>query len=333
MNLLEVRNLQVRIGDLGIVDVEELTVERGRHLAIVGESGSGKTMTAMSLVGLQADDAEVTGSIRLGGEEIVDRGERALRSIRGGRVGVVFQDPLRALNPTMRVGRQVEEALRLHGKLSRRARQERVRALLERVRLPDPEAIARRYPHELSGGQRQRVLIAGAIACEPELLIADEPTTALDVTVQRSVLTLLRELGRDADMSIILVSHNLGVVQSLCDDVAVMYGGRVVESGPVAETLARPRHRYTKALIDANPRFDPGERRAGDAPPLSNIPGTVPAAGRFPEGCPFRGRCDGELPQCSTMPRPTAVDRRHAFRCWNPVCSETPMTRAEAAGR
>jgi peptide/nickel transport system ATP-binding protein len=333
VNLLEIRNLQVRIGEASIVDVEELTVEGGRHLAIVGESGSGKTMTAMSLVGLQTEDAEVSGSIRIAGEEIVDRRERELRSIRGRRVGVVFQDPLRALNPTMRVGRQVEEALRLHGKLSRRARQQRVRTLLERVRLPDPEAMARRYPHELSGGQRQRVLIAGAIAWEPELLIADEPTTALDVTVQRQILELLQELSTDADMSVVLVSHNLGVVQSLCDEVAVMYGGRVVECGPVDEIIARPRHRYTKALIDANPRFDPGARWEGEPPPLRNIPGTVPAAGHFPEGCPFRGRCDAELGECATMPAPTAVDHRHAFRCWNPVSSESPASRAEVAGR
>jgi peptide/nickel transport system ATP-binding protein len=227
----------------------------------------------------------------------------------------------------------VEEPLRLHGKLSRRARRERVRALLERVRLPDPEAIARRYPHELSGGQRQRVLIAAAIACEPELLIADEPTTALDVTVQRRILDLLQELSSEENMSVILVSHDLGVVQSLCHDVAVMYGGRVVEWGPVADLIARPQHRYTKALIDANPRFDPGARLDGDPPPLRNIPGTVPAAGQFPEGCPFRGRCDGELAECSRMPAVTAVARGHVFRCWNPVASASPTPRREAAGR
>ncbi|MEN3284522.1 MAG: peptide/nickel transport system ATP-binding protein [Solirubrobacteraceae bacterium] len=321
MTLLTAKDLRVCIGGVEIVRLEELTIERGRHLAIVGESGSGKTMTAMSLIGLQPKDAVVSGSVRLGEQEILQARERDLRLVRGLQVGVVFQDPLRSLNPTMRVGRQVEEALRLHEDLTGRERKARVLALLERVRLPDPGEIARRYPHELSGGQRQRILIAGAIACQPQLLIADEPTTALDVTVQNEILELLRELSRDEEMSVLLISHNLGVVRSLCQEVAVMYGGHLVERGSIADVIARPRHRYTKALIDANPRFDPSEPGMFDEP-LRGIPGTVPAAGRLPAGCPFRGRCEAEVEQCSAMPQFTAAGPHHAFRCWNPVPGE-----------
>jgi peptide/nickel transport system ATP-binding protein len=321
--LLRARDLSIHVGDVEVVDIDELTLWPGRHLAIVGESGSGKTMTALGLIGLQTGDAVVRGSVTFGGQELVGLTERRLGAIRGARIGVVFQDALRALNPTMPVGRQIEEALRLHERLGRAERRARVLSVLERVRLPEPAALARRYPHELSGGQRQRVLIAGAIVCRPRVLIADEPTTALDVTVQAEILQLLGELSADGGMSVLLVSHDLGVVRSLCHDVAVMYGGRIVERGPVAEVIGRPRHRYTKALIEANPRFDPAgfdprgpERTAGR---LRNIPGTVPAIGRFPAGCPFRGRCDAELPDCATFPGPVERERRHLFHCWNPI--------------
>jgi peptide/nickel transport system ATP-binding protein len=203
--------------------------------------------------------------------------------------------------------------------------------LLARVRLPDPAAIARRYPHELSGGQRQRVLIAGAIACDPELLIADEPTTALDVTVQAEILQLLKDLSAASGMSVLLVSHDLGVVRSFCDDVAVMYGGQIVERGPTGEVIARPRHRYTKALIDANPRFDPGTSAVGELP-LRSIPGVVPAAGQFPAGCPFRGRCDTEAENCETPPASREAAAGHVFRCWHPVAHDRRAAIAEVSG-
>ncbi len=326
--LLRVRGLSVRVGDVPIVDLDELMLRRGRHLAIVGESGSGKTMTAMSLVGLQPSDAVVSGSATFADNELIGRSERQWRTVRGVHIGVIFQDPQRALNPMMRVGRQVEETLKLHQNLSRGERKARAISLLERVRLPDPAAIARRYPHQLSGGQRQRVLIATAIACDPQLLIADEPTTALDVTVQIEILQLLKDLSATAGMSVVLVSHDLGVVQSLCDDVAVMYGGQIVESGATGTVIATPRHRYTKALLDANPRLDsPGPAMTNQ--PLRSIPGTVPAAGRFPDGCPFRGRCDAEVPDCALPPPSIAGDDGHTFYCWNPITYESPAMPAE----
>lgn len=316
---LVISNLSVTIGGHEVVSINSLAVERGQRVGIVGESGSGKSMTVMSLVGLQPFEATVRGSIRLGAEELVGRSDRALADIRGARIGTVFQDPVRSLNPVTRVGRQVGEVLRLHTSLSAAAVRSRVVDLLGRVRLPNPAEIATRYPHQLSGGQAQRIVIAMAIAMDPELLIADEPTTALDVTVQEEILDLLRELSERCNMGLIFVSHDLGVVRAVCHDVAVMYGGKVVESGRVADVIYHPRHRYTHALVSASPRGVAGglDGESGDL--FATIPGTVPSIGRFPSGCPFRGRCDHEVRQCADRLRTTAVTAEHRHTCANPV--------------
>jgi peptide/nickel transport system ATP-binding protein len=219
----------------------------------------------------------------------------------------------------MRVGRQIDEALRLHMKLSRAQRRERVIHLLERVQLPEPETLLRRYPHQLSGGQQQRVLVAIAIACDPKLLIADEPTTALDVTVQEEIIRLLVQLSAERSMSLLFVSHDLGVVKLVCEHIAVVYGGEAVEVGPTAEIIERPQHRYTNALMAANPGIPPAdeiEDFMGQR--FTVIRGSVPALGAFPAGCRFRNRCDFASAACGEPPPTTVLDGGHRYRCWNP---------------
>lgn len=317
--LLTISDLTVHIGRHQIVSVDELVVPRGRKIGLVGESGSGKTMTAMSIVGLQPREARIEGSIQLEGHQLVGLPEKRLARLRGADVGVIFQDPLRALNPVWRVGRQIDEAIRLHASMPREQRSARVLELMQQVQLPEPDQLRRRYPHQLSGGQQQRVLIAMAIACKPKLLIADEPTTALDVTVQKGILELLVRLSDEHDMAMLFVSHNLGVVRAVCDEVAVMYGGRLVEQGPGREVIEQPRHRYTEALIGASPAqigADDLEELLGQ--PLSAIPGQVPGLGRFPAGCRFRDRCAHAVAACSEEPPVTQQDE-HRFACWNPA--------------
>ncbi|TDE13593.1 ABC transporter ATP-binding protein [Jiangella asiatica] len=318
--MLTIRDLTVRIGTHEIVSIDELDLAPGRRLGLVGESGSGKTMTAMSIVGLQPREATVTGSIVFDGRELVGLTDRQFADVRGADMGVVFQDPLRALNPTMRVGKQIGEAVRLTGDLSRAEVKARVHDLMAQVQLPEPERLARRYPHQLSGGQRQRVLIAMAIASRPRLLVADEPTTALDVTVQKGILELIDEVSTENDMSVIFVSHSLGVVRKISDDVAVLYGGRLVEMGPGAAIVDRPRHRYTEALIEANPdHADPEQAEAVIGQPLTTIPGAVPALGNFPSGCRFRDRCPHHLDECADEPPVTRQSDQHRYACWNPA--------------
>ncbi|WP_051426268.1 ABC transporter ATP-binding protein [Jiangella gansuensis] len=318
--MLSIRDLTVRIGPHEIVSVDELDLAPGRRLGLVGESGSGKTMTAMSIVGLQPREAVVTGSIVFHGRELVGLTDRQFADVRGADMGVVFQDPLRALNPTMRIGRQIAEAVRLTGDLNRAETKERVHELMAQVQLPEPARLARRYPHQLSGGQRQRVLIAMAIASRPRLLIADEPTTALDVTVQKGILDLIDTVSAENDMSVIFVSHSLGVVRKVSDDIAVLYGGRLVESGPGAAVVDRPRHRYTEALIGADPdHADPDQAEAVIGQPLTTIPGAVPPLGAFPSGCRFRDRCPHHLEVCTQDPPVTREDGPHRYTCWNPA--------------
>lgn len=251
--MLELRNLRVVSGKKVLSDIPSLSVSAGERLGIVGESGSGKTLTVMSVVSLLPEGMEVSGSVIFGGQDLLSLKESQLSKIRGSRIGVVFQDPVRALNPTMKVGRQISEVLRLHTDLSARSEvRNKMFSLFEQVSL-EGKNMVNRYPHELSGGQQQRVVIAMAMACRPELLIADEPTTALDVTVQKSILELLRRLCQDNNMGLIFVSHNLGVVQSICDRIAVMYRGNLVEVGTAKQILESPEHEYTKALIAASP--------------------------------------------------------------------------------
>lgn len=256
--MLEIENLRIAIGDRELVAFDSLEIATGERLAIVGESGSGKTLTVMSVLGLLPSVMRTTGSIRFDGVELLNKDERALAGIRGKDIGMVFQDPARALNPTKRIGAQIAETLHLHTNLNRADIRTRVLELMHRVKLPNPEALMRRYPHELSGGQQQRVVIAMAIACGPKLLIADEPTTALDVTVQQEVLQLILELSNDQNMAVIFVSHNLGVVQAVSRRIAVMFRGALVEVGPTQEVISRSEHAYTRALIAANPTIPTG---------------------------------------------------------------------------
>jgi oligopeptide transport system ATP-binding protein len=295
--LLEVRELAVRFpgraGEIHAVGGISFTLEAGRTLGIVGESGSGKSQTALALLGLQAPNARLGGSIRFEGRELLGLAQRELNRIRGGRIGLVFQDPMTSLNPYLRIGTQLAEVLVQHRGVSQAAALAESARMLDAVRIADAPARLRQYPHEFSGGMRQRVLIALALLCKPALLVADEPTTALDVTVQAGILALLRELQAGLGLALLLISHDLDVVAQVCEEVLVMYAGRVVESGPAAALLAAPRHPYSAGLLAARPRLDTplGE-------PLRPIPGQPPDLARLPAGCAFAPRCARAAPRC-----------------------------------
>ncbi len=315
MSLLEVTDLRVTLRTArGMADAlreVSFTMGRGDTLGLIGESGCGKSITALALMGLLPEGAQVTGSIRFDGTELTALDEAALCRIRGQRIGMVFQEPMTALNPLQTVGHQIAESLRLHkGTDARTARAEALR-LLERVQLPQASRRLDAYPHQLSGGQRQRVVIAIALACGPDLLIADEPTTALDVTIQREVLDLIDELVRDSGMGLLLISHNLGVMADRVRRVFVMYGGTVVESGPTAEVFGRRAHPYTQGLFAARPRL--GLARGTR---LATIPGRVPELADLPIGCPFEERCPRAAADCGrALPPPSAVAAQHDARC------------------
>ena len=247
--MLNLRNLRVTIDDFEIINIDELTLRPGARLGLVGESGSGKTMTAKAIAGLLPNEAKVAGEVNFDGQNLLTLGDRDLAKVRGKRIGFVFQDPARSLNPMMRIGKQVSEAIRIHTNLKGQAVTDKVIDLLRQVQLPEPETLLRRYPHQLSGGQQQRVMIAAAIAADPDLLIADEPTTALDVTVQEEILRLLISLSEQRKMSLLFVSHDLGVVRFVCNQVAVIYGGNIVEAGDIdriitVHSTATPPHSW-----------------------------------------------------------------------------------------
>jgi oligopeptide/dipeptide ABC transporter ATP-binding protein len=317
VSLLEVRDLAIELrapeGAARAVDGISLALEAGRVLALVGESGCGKSLTALAILGLLPDAARVAaGDIRYRGRSILTFGARAMRAFRGREVAIVFQEPMSALNPVMRAGEQVAEAIRAHEAVSARAARERAVGLLEAVGIPDPGRRAEAYPHELSGGMKQRVVIAIALAANPSVLIADEPTTALDATVQAQVLELLDRLRRERGLAVLLITHNLGVVAELADEVAVMYAGRIVERAPVADLFARPLHPYTRGLFGSLPRL--GARKAR----LDAIPGTVPPPHARPSGCHFRTRCAIAEETCAaTDPalEPRGAEGRLAA-CW-----------------
>ncbi|HSW16949.1 MAG TPA: ABC transporter ATP-binding protein, partial [Ramlibacter sp.] len=290
MPLLEVKDLSIELqthrGPARAVRDVSFSLECGDTLGLVGESGCGKSITAMALMGLLPERARVTGSIRLDGVELVGLPERELVRLRGMRIGMIFQEPMTALNPVHTIGRQVAEPLRLHkGMAASDARREAV-ALLDRVGIPDAARRIDAYPHQFSGGQRQRITIAMALACGPDLLIADEPTTALDVTVQKQILDLIRELVAERGMALILISHDLGVIAQNVARMLVMYGGIVAESGPTDSVFARLAHPYTRALFASRPRL--GLARGTRLP---TIPGRVPELADLPKGCPFADRC------------------------------------------
>jgi oligopeptide/dipeptide ABC transporter ATP-binding protein len=290
MSLLEVDGLRVRLATGGrlttVVEGVDLAVEPGEVYGIAGESGSGKTMSMLALLGLLPPGARVEGSARFGGRDLLGLPRRDLRRLAGRELAMVFQDPLTSLHPMLSVGRQLTEHLRRHVGLDRRAAAARGRELLEQVRIPDPEGALHAYPHQFSGGMRQRIAIAVALACRPRLLIADEPTTALDVTVQAGILRLLDRLRRETDLSVVLITHDLGVLSSLADRVSIFYAGRVVESGPREALLRQPRHPYTRALLDALPHPE-----SPPDTPLVAIAGAPPSPQRLPAGCPFHPRC------------------------------------------
>lgn len=298
--LLEVRDLKVTFhspdGAADAICGIDLSVGAGEVLGIVGESGSGKSVTMMALMQLLPASAEITGSARFRGQELVGATSSTMRQLRGARIGMIFQDPLTAFNPVLTVGAQIVEALRLHEKdLSKKAAWERAVELLAEVSIPQPDRRAAQYPHEFSGGMRQRAMIAMAIANRPDLLIADEPTTALDVTVQAQIMDLLNRLREERNIGLILITHDLGVVAGAADRIAVMYSGRIVEQGSVDEVFYNPRHPYTRGLLAALPKID------GEAGPLVAIEGTPPSLRNRPAGCAFRPRCGFSVERCSTM--------------------------------
>ena len=286
-----------------------LTVNRGEILGLVGESGSGKSMTAMSCLGLMPEAALIEGSVKVTGQEINGATEKQLAALRGGSAAMIFQNPMKALNPFFTIGRQMFDVIRCHRQLSKAEIRIEARRALEAVHMPDPHLALDKYPHQMSGGQLQRVVIAMALACRPKLLIADEPTTALDVTVQAQIIALLRELAREQDLAILFITHDLGVVASLCDRVAVMYAGQVVESGPVGSLFKSPSHPYTLKLMSTVPKLGPGEQS------LDFIPGQVPNMAAPPAGCAFNPRCERASERCHQVPMRVVVGDEHWAAC------------------
>ncbi len=316
MSLLAVKDLRTYFhtedGVARAVDGVSFQVERGEILGVVGESGCGKSVTSLSIMGLVDDPGRIEegSSIRFDGRELTSLSEKEMRQIRGNDIAMIFQEPMTSLNPVFRVGGQIVEALRLHRNLGRKDARARAIELLELVGIPVPERRVDEYPHQLSGGMRQRVMIAMALANEPDLLIADEPTTALDVTIQAQILELLLELRREMGMGVMLITHDLGVVAEVCDRVVVMYAGQVVEEGPVDDIFRQPAHPYTQGLLAAVPRPD---RTGGE---LAVIPGTVPPPTNWPSGCRFRDRCPYAWDVCREMPEPLRASERQYARCW-----------------
>jgi len=315
--LLEVRGLTTVFdtddGEVRAVDGVDFSLERGRTLGIVGESGCGKSVTALSIMGLvpRPPGRIVAGEVRFEGEDLLKLPPARLRELRGARLSMIFQEPMTSLNPAFTVGDQVAEALLRHGSTGKKEAKDQAIEMLRRVRIPSPERRARDYPHRLSGGMRQRVMIAMALACNPRLLIADEPTTALDVTIQAQILELMRALRSELGTAIILITHDLGVIAELADDVIVMYAGQVVERCAVAALFAEPHHPYTIGLLGSIPRLDLDQQR------LSAIEGTVPDAAAMPAGCRFQARCPFAIEKCfSTAPPLTEIRKGHFAACW-----------------
>lgn len=320
LNLLEVRDISTQfftdVGVVRAVNGVSFSVKRGEVLGVVGESGCGKSVTALSIMRLVDKPGDVvSGEVFFDEVNLLDLSAADMRAIRGNRISMIFQQPQSCLNPVFRVGVQLAEVLNVHQNIGRAAGRKRARELLEIVGIPEPEKRIDAYPHELSGGMAQRVMIAMALACVPELLIADEPTTALDVTIQAQILDLMRDLKNKMETSIILITHDLGVVAEMCDRVVVMYAGRVVEEAPVIELFANPKHPYTQALIGATPVLGQPDRE------LTTIPGSVPNLIALPEGCKFAPRCrsrfENNLQICTVEePQIKRIGENHSVRCW-----------------
>lgn len=300
-------------GEVKALNDVTIHLEEGEVLGIVGESGSGKSVTAYSLMGLTAHPGKLLGgSLEFNGHHVESMKEKEMRKIRGNEISIIFQDPMTSLNPVYTVGNQIEEVIRLHTDKNKAQAKARAKELLELVGINEPEKRLKQYPHELSGGMRQRIMIAIALACEPKLLIADEPTTALDVTIQAQILELMMELKEKLGMAIIMITHDLGVVASMCDKIAVMYAGRIVEYGETDDIFYNPSHMYTKGLIRSMPRLDTMEHEK-----LVPIEGTPVDMLNPPAGCPFAPRCDAAMKIClSKMPPQTELEGCHYTKCW-----------------
>jgi oligopeptide transport system ATP-binding protein len=312
--LLSVEGLRIKLptpgGLVTVVDGVDYEVEPGQVFGVGGESGSGKTMSVLALLGLLPPGAVVEGRAVFGGRDLLRLRPRELRRVAGREIGMVFQDPMTSLHPMLSIGKQLTEHLRRRLGLDRHAAARRATDLLEQVRIPDPEGALHAFPHQFSGGMRQRIAIAIALACGPKLLIADEPTTALDVTVQAGIIRLLDRLRREADLSVILITHDLGVMSSIADRVTILYASRVVESGDREELLRRPRHPYTRALLDALPHPEAAGER-----PLVAIGGAPPSPRRLPSGCAFHPRCAYALESCTLAVPPLVHENGRAFAC------------------
>ncbi len=316
MALLEVKDLRTSFftdaGEVKAVNGISFNLERGKVLGIVGESGSGKSVTAYSIMQILASTGKIVGgSIKLDGQELVGAGEKVMKTVRGNKVSIIFQDPMTSLNPTYTIGHQLVEAIMLHTDRDRKQAWDRAVEMLRLVNVNEPERRMKQYPFEHSGGMRQRVMIAMALACEPDILIADEPTTALDVTIQAQILELMQQLQEEIGMAIIMITHDLGVVAQLCDEVIVMYAGSICEQGTADEIFYNPRHEYTKGLLRSIPTVDTAGQR------LQPITGTPIDLLNMPEGCPFAPRCDAAMKicihqRCERM----QINDDHAAACW-----------------
>ena len=316
MALLEVRDLRTSFftdaGEVKAVNGIPFNLDRGKVLGIVGESGSGKSVTAYSIMQILASTGKIVGgSIKLDGQELVGAGEKVMKTVRGNKISIIFQDPMTSLNPTYTIGHQLVEAIVLHTDRDRKQAWDRAVEMLRLVNVNEPEKRMKQYPFEFSGGMRQRVMIAMALACEPDILIADEPTTALDVTIQAQILELMQQLQEEIGMAIIMITHDLGVVAQLCDEVIVMYAGSICEQGTADEIFYNPRHEYTKGLMRSIPTADTAGQR------LQPITGTPIDLLNMPEGCPFAPRCDAAMKicihqRCERM----QINDDHAVACW-----------------
>ena len=321
--LLEVSDLRVDFRQGGrvvrAVDRLSYTAPRARTVALIGESGSGKTVSSRAIIGLLPGNARITGSVRFEGKELLGLSERKMRSVRGSQIAMVFQDPARSLNPTVRIGPQITEAIHLHADVSKAAAHDRAVELMELVRLPAADERFRQYPHQLSGGMRQRVMIAIALAAQPKLLIADEATTALDVTTQAQIMELLRDLQQRLGMALIMISHDLGLAASFADDVLVMYAGRGVEHASTRKLFEHVRMPYTRALLDAIPLLEnPSHSR------LAAVPGQPPDLAEEQVGCPFAPRCPKATEKCREHAPPfEEQEPAHLWACWHPIGLDT----------